>query len=213
MKVTVARDGKRLILKALTKATTHHAELQMISAKSMERTDTVLEEILEEFNAVFQEPTELPPKRMIEHQIDLYPGAIPNKQAPYRYTHAQKAKIKTLVKEILEARIIRPSQSSFSSLVLLDKKKDGTWRMCVDYSKPLEEHHTHLRIALNLLRQNKLYAKRSKCSFGKRSVEYFGHVISAKGIATDPSKFEGMLTWPTPKDVKGLREFLGLTGY
>ncbi|KAL0373661.1 UNVERIFIED_CONTAM: Retrovirus-related Pol polyprotein from transposon [Sesamum radiatum] len=81
------------------------------------------------------------------------------------------------------------------------------------YSKAPEEYHTHMRIALNLLIRNKLYAKRSKCSFGKRSVEYLGHVISAEGVASDPSKIEGMLTWPTPRDVKALRGFLGLTGY
>ncbi|KAL2245979.1 UNVERIFIED_CONTAM: Retrovirus-related Pol polyprotein from transposon [Sesamum indicum] len=66
---------------------------------------------------------------------------------------------------------------------------------------------------MNLLRQHQLFAKKSKCSFAQKEVEYLGHVISHHGVATDPLKIECMINWPVPTNVKALRGFLGLTGY
>ena len=81
------------------------------------------------------------------------------------------------------------------------------------YSHNMELHRHHLRTILELLRQHKLFAKRSKCSFGVTRVEYLGHIITGAGIATDPTKIQAMTKWPTPKNIKSLRGFLGLTGY
>jgi len=53
----------------------------------------------------------------------------------------------------------------------------------------------------------------SKCRFTQQSISYLGHVISAAGVATDPTKIESVMHWPIPEDVKQLRSFLGLAGY
>nr|GEY68712.1 reverse transcriptase [Tanacetum cinerariifolium] len=69
-----------------------------------------------------------------------------------------------------------------------------------------------LKAVLEIMRHHKLFAKRSKYVFGTDKVEYLGRVISAKGVATDPSKVEVMSQWTIPTNLKQLRGFLGLTG-
>ena len=81
------------------------------------------------------------------------------------------------------------------------------------YSKSISEHLGHLKLVLQTMKDHTLYAKRSKCTFAVSQVEYLGHIISDKGVATDPAKIESMKEWPIPKNVKQLRGFLGLTGY
>ncbi|GJY18605.1 putative mitochondrial protein [Tanacetum coccineum] len=75
------------------------------------------------------------------------------------------------------------------------------------YSQTVEDHVLHLKAVLEIMRHHKLFAKRSKCVFGIDKVEYLGHVISAKGVATDPSKVEVMSQWPVPINLKQLRAF------
>ncbi|KAJ3705864.1 hypothetical protein LUZ61_009569 [Rhynchospora tenuis] len=275
-----------------------------------------LEELIEGYSQLFEEPVGLPPKRAIDHQIPLVPEAKPVNQRPYRYSYFQKLEIEKIVGELLKNSVIQTSNSPYASPVLLVKKKDEGWRMCIDYrklnnqtmkdkfpipiiedlldelhgaryfskidlrsgyhqirmkesdvyktafrthdghyeflvmpfglsnapatfqslmnqifkqylrrfilvffddilvySKTLEEHKQHLGAAMRILEENELYAKKSKCEFGVEKLEYLGHVISAGGIATDPKKVEVMKNWVSPKNVKELRSFLGLTGY
>ncbi|KAA0032313.1 Transposon Ty3-I Gag-Pol polyprotein [Cucumis melo var. makuwa] len=82
---------------------------------------------------VTKSPETLPPKREIEHHICLKEGTDPINVRPYRYGFHQKAEMEKLVEEMLTSGIIRPSKSPYSSPVLLVKKKDGSWRFCVDY--------------------------------------------------------------------------------
>jgi hypothetical protein len=81
------------------------------------------------------------------------------------------------------------------------------------YSKSEEEHVQHLRVILQRLRDHQLYVKFSKCAFWLREVPFLGHVISAEGIAVDPSKVQEVLEWKSPKSVTQIRSFLGLAGY
>ncbi|CAN6471585.1 unnamed protein product [Victoria cruziana] len=92
-----------------------------------------IKKILDQYEAVFKEPKGLPPKRSHDHKIHLTNGSQPVSVRPYKYGHTQKAEIEWMVAEMLETGIIRPSASSFSSPILLVKKKDETWRFCVDY--------------------------------------------------------------------------------
>nr|XP_027108798.1 uncharacterized protein LOC113728610 [Coffea arabica] len=272
--------------------------------------------IIEEFVDVFAAPTELPPVRSLDHEIPLKPDSQPFKMKPYRYPHSQKGEIEQQVKDMLQHGIIIHSNSPFASPVLLVKKKEGTWRFCVDYRKlnemtikdrypipnvdelinelagskykskldltsgyhqirvkpkdtyktafqthcghyeflvmpfgltnapatfqalmnqifqpylrkfvlvffddiliyspTLELHQQHLRTVLSILREHNLFAKRSKCSFAQLTVDYLGHTITEEGVSMDSSKIDSILKWPSPRTVKELRGFLGLTGY
>lgn len=94
---------------------------------------STVQPILLQFSSLFQDTQHLPPVRAISHKIELLPNSSPVNVRPYRYPHLQKNEIERLIKDMLSSGLIRPSTSSFSSPVLLVKKKDGSWRFCVDY--------------------------------------------------------------------------------
>jgi hypothetical protein len=81
------------------------------------------------------------------------------------------------------------------------------------YRKSWEDHIKHVDKVLQILENNQLYVKRSKCSFGKQEVEYLGHIVSREGVKVDPQKIQAITKWPIPKNIKSLRGFLGLTRY
>ena len=78
-------------------------------------------------------PTELPPPRSHDHKIPLIDETKAVKIRPYRYPAVQKDELEKLVSEILMTGVIKDNYSSFASPVVLVKKKDGIWRLCVDY--------------------------------------------------------------------------------
>ena len=90
-------------------------------------------QLLEEFLDIFADPMELPPKISHDHANHLKEGAQLVSVRPYRYPFYQKEEIEKIVKELLQSGVIRYSQSPFSSIVLLVRKADGNWRMCMDY--------------------------------------------------------------------------------
>ncbi|GJU59645.1 putative reverse transcriptase domain-containing protein [Tanacetum coccineum] len=209
--------------------------------------------IVKDFPEVFPEDLPgLPPTRQVEFQIDLVPGAAPVARAPYRLAPSEMKELSEQLKELSDKGFIRPSSSPWGAPVLFVKKKDGSFRMCIDYrelnkltvknryplpriddlfdqlqgssiyskidlkvckpyldkfvivfiddiliySKNKQEHEEHLKIILELLKKEELYAKFSKCEFWIPKVQFLGHVIDNKGIHVDPAKIK------SAKDIK-----------
>lgn len=275
-----------------------------------------VQRVLLEHQSVFSAPSGMPPACPYDHKIHLLPNTKPVNVRPYRYPYFQKNEIEKQAREMLDAGIIRRSGSAFSSPVLLIRKKDGTFRFCIDYralnavtvpdrfpipttdelfdelgaarfftkldlrsgyhqirmheadvykiafrthdghfeflvmpfgltnapstfqaamneifwpllrrfvivffdniliySSSITEHVQHLTAVLSPLQAQHFFIKFSKCSFCCTTVDYLGHIISEGKLMADPAKIEVMCAWPTPKSVKQLRGFLGLTGY
>jgi hypothetical protein len=82
--------------------------------------------IIAKFQSVFEAPAKLPPRRACDHKIPLILRATPTNVRPYRYALAMEDDIEKQIKEMLQAGVIQPNTSAFSSLVLLVKKKDGS---------------------------------------------------------------------------------------
>ncbi|GKB62129.1 putative reverse transcriptase domain-containing protein [Tanacetum coccineum] len=273
--------------------------------------------VIQDFPEVF--PDDLPglsPPRQVEFKIELVPGAAPVARPPYRLAPSEMKELADQLQELSEKGFIRSSLSPWGAPVLFVKKKDGSFRMCIDYrelnkltvknryplpriddlfdqlqgssvyskidlrsgyhqlrireedipitafrtryghyefqvmpfgltnapavfmdlmnrvckpyldkfvivfiddiliySKNKEEHEKHLKIILELLKNEQLYAKFSKCDFWLESVQFLGHVINNKGVHVDPAKVEAIRNWSAPTTPKEVRQFLGLAGY
>lgn len=89
--------------------------------------------LIDQFDNLFKVPTDLPPSTPCDHTIPLVDGATPVNSRAYRYPPALKDEIERQVKKMLLNEIIQPSNSPFASSILLVKKKDNSWRFCVDY--------------------------------------------------------------------------------
>jgi hypothetical protein len=81
------------------------------------------------------------------------------------------------------------------------------------YSNYWEDHVRHVDKVLQLLKEQQLYAKPSKCFFGVKEVEYLGHIVSHEGVKIYPNNIKVVMDWSIPKTLNNLRGFLGLTGY
>ncbi|KAL8100580.1 hypothetical protein AgCh_032728 [Apium graveolens] len=93
-----------------------------------------LEYLKKQYADIFMEPDKLPPPRqMFDHRIPLQEGTNPINIRPYRYPLKQRDVIEQIIEEMLSRGIIQNSTSPFASPVVLVRKKDGTWRLCVDY--------------------------------------------------------------------------------
>ena len=81
------------------------------------------------------------------------------------------------------------------------------------FSKTLEEHEHHMREVLQILRENRLYAKMPKCDLIRREVDFLGHRVGAEGLDQEKAKTEAIVSWTVPTTKKELQRFLGLAGY
>nr|GEU29834.1 putative reverse transcriptase domain-containing protein [Tanacetum cinerariifolium] len=101
-------------------------------------------------------------------------------------------------------RVCRPYLDKFVTVFIDD---------VLIYSKAREEHVEHLRLVLELLKMEKLYAKFSKCEFWLREVQFLRHVINGNWIHVDPSKIEAVKNWKALRTLSEFRSFLGMAGY
>ncbi|KAJ0640404.1 putative nucleotidyltransferase, Ribonuclease H [Helianthus annuus] len=115
------RKGHTAILALVSDATAKEKKLEDIP-------------IVRDYPQVFPEDLPgLPPHRQVEFQIELAPGAAPIARAPYRLAPSELEELSKQLQELLEKGFIRPSSSPWGAPVLFVKKKDGTFRMCIDY--------------------------------------------------------------------------------
>jgi len=134
------RSKQRFVLHAAQLFALHILPIQSYGSTVLkENTNPQLLQLLQEYVDVFSESKTLPPHRSHDHKIVLRDGTSPINVRPYRYPTLQKDIIEQTVKEMLEARVVRPSQSPYSSPIVLVEKKDGTWSLCVDY-RQLNQH-------------------------------------------------------------------------
>ncbi|GJR84749.1 putative reverse transcriptase domain-containing protein [Tanacetum coccineum] len=167
--------------------------------------------IVKKFPEVFPEDLPgLPHTRQVEFHIDLVPGAAPVAQAPYRLAPSKMKRIdyRELNKLTVKNRYPLPriddlfdqlqgssvySKIDLSVQTLSDKFRNLSF---IDdiliYSKNKQEHEEHLKIILELLKKEELYAKFSKCEFWIPKVQFLGHVIDNKGIQLDPANIESV---------------------
>ncbi|GKA14509.1 putative reverse transcriptase domain-containing protein [Tanacetum coccineum] len=81
------------------------------------------------------------------------------------------------------------------------------------YSRSKEDHEVHLKLVLELLKKERLFAKFSMCDFWLQEVHFLGNVVNINGILVDPSKIKAVKNWKAPKTPLEIRSFLGLAGY
>ena len=95
----------------------------------------IVKEVLSEYRDVFPDklPNELPPRREVDHRIELTQNSPPTSRPIYRMSPAELDELKVQLQELIDAGFIRSSKSPFGAPVLFVKKKDGSMRMCVDY--------------------------------------------------------------------------------
>ncbi|GJW85504.1 reverse transcriptase domain-containing protein [Tanacetum coccineum] len=203
-------------------------EAQVVEKKSDERRLKNIP-VVREFPEVFPEDLPgLPLIRQVEFQIDLMPGAAPiDLRSGY---HQLRVRDEDIPKTAFRTRYghyelqVMPFGLTNAPAVFMDLMNrvykpylDKFVIVSIDdiliYSRNKEEHEDHLRIILELLKKEKLYAKFSKCDFWISIVQFLGHVIDSQGIHVDPAKIKAVKVWASPTTPTEIRQFLGLVGY
>ncbi|GJR88261.1 putative reverse transcriptase domain-containing protein [Tanacetum coccineum] len=190
-------DGK--VLKVLGERPKEKAR-HLMSAKTKEQKQEEMV-MVRDFPEVFLDGLSgLPPIREIEFRIELVPGAISVTKSHYRLAPSKMV-------ELLDLRFgyhqLRVHEDDISKTVF--RTCYGHFEFTVmpfsltNAPATREEHEVHLGLVLELLKEEKLYAKFSKCEFWLREVQFLGHVINGDGIHVDPSKIEVVKNWEAPR--------------
>nr|GEZ73987.1 retrotransposon protein, putative, Ty3-gypsy subclass [Tanacetum cinerariifolium] len=150
----------------------------------------------------------LPPPRQVEFKIELIPGAAPIAGAPYRLAPSELKELSDQLKELEEDILIIAFWTRYGHFKFQVMPFGLT-----NAPESKEDHEEHLKTILELLKNEKLYAKFSKCDFWLDSVYFLGHVIDSGGVHVDPAKVEAIRNWYAPTTPTEVRQFLGLAGY
>ncbi|GJX99258.1 putative reverse transcriptase domain-containing protein [Tanacetum coccineum] len=144
------------------------------------------------------------------HQLRVRDEDIPKIAFRTRYEHYEfqvmpfgLTNVPTVFMDLMN-RVCKPRLDKFVIMFIDD---------ILIYSHNKEEHANHLRIILELLKKEKLYAKFSKCDFWIHIVQFLGHLIDSQGLHVDPAKIEAVKNWTSPTTPTEIRQFLGLAGY
>nr|GEZ97430.1 putative reverse transcriptase domain-containing protein [Tanacetum cinerariifolium] len=144
------------------------------------------------------------------HQLRVHEADIPKTAFRTRYGHFEftvmpfgLTNAPTVFMDLMN-RVCEPYVDKFV-IVFIDD--------ILIYSKSKEDQEVHLKIVLELLKKEKLFAKFSKCEFWLQEVGFLGHVVNINGIHVDPSKIEAVKNWKISKTPSEIRLFMGLAGY
>nr|GEX17722.1 putative reverse transcriptase domain-containing protein [Tanacetum cinerariifolium] len=144
------------------------------------------------------------------HQLRLHEEDIPKTAFRARYGHFEftvmplgLTNAPTVFTDLMN-RVYKPYLDKFVIMFIDDISI---------YSKSKEDHEVHFKLALELLKKEKLFTKFSKCDFWLQEVHFLGHVVNSNCIHVDPSKIEVVKNWKAPKKTSETRSFMGLTGY
>ncbi|MCH87769.1 putative retroelement pol polyprotein, partial [Trifolium medium] len=189
---------------------------------------TNFEQLLDQYADIFAEPTALPPSRPgFDHKIPLKDGVQPFNLRPYRFSLIQKDVIDKIVQDMLDQGIVQHSTSPFASPTILVRKKDGSWRLCVDFRRlndltikdrfpiPLIEDlmdELHGSVIFSKLDLRSGYhqlrmapGEAHKTAFKTHS-GHFEYLVMPFGLTNAPTSFQALMN-------QQLRGFLGLAGY
>nr|GEZ06061.1 putative reverse transcriptase domain-containing protein [Tanacetum cinerariifolium] len=183
----------------------------------------------------------LPPARPVEFQIDLISGAAPIARAPYRLAPSKMKELSEQLQELFDKGFIRPSYSPWGAPFLFVKKKDGSFKMCIDYRElnklTVKNRYPLPRIndLFDQLQGSSIYSKRylrssyhqlrvreqdiPKTTFRTRYGHYDFQVMPFGPTNTPAVQFLGHVIdsrgkdWASPKTLTKIRQFLGLAGY
>nr|GEV36702.1 hypothetical protein [Tanacetum cinerariifolium] len=162
----------------------------------------------------------LPLPRQVEFEIELVPGAASVARAPYRLAPSEMKELAKQLQELSDKGFIRPSSSPWGAPVLFVKKKDGSFRMCIDY---YELNKLTIKNCYPLPRIDDLFDQLQGTRYGHYEfrVMPFGLTnapavfmdLKNRGVHMDPAKVEAIKSWTVSKSPTEVRQFLGLAGY